>query len=66
VQLMGVCWNDAYRKIFGNNGWESVRDLQTACGQEPFDGLYVARRRFLGTSYASYCVEFLETHLNVS
>jgi len=39
VQLLGVCWNDAYRKIFGYNLWESVRDLPIACGQESFDGL---------------------------
>jgi len=46
---MGVCWNDAYRHIFGYNRWESVRSLQIAHGKSyGFDGLYVdARRRFL-------------------
>jgi len=54
VQLLGVCWNDAFRKIFGYNRWESVRDLQIACGQESFDGLYVdVWRRFLRHSHAS-------------
>jgi len=32
VQLLGVCWNYAYRKVCGYNRWESVRDLQIACG----------------------------------
>jgi len=59
AQLLGVSWNDAYRKIFGYNRWESVRDLQIACGQETSDGLYVdARRRFLRHIHASYCQIF--------
>jgi len=60
-------WVECNINTNGINVWESVRDLQIACGQKPLDGLYVdVRRRFLLHSHASYCVEFLKTYLNVS
>jgi hypothetical protein len=34
VRNIGVCWNDAFRKIYGVNRWESVTLLQWFC-KEP-------------------------------
>ena len=40
VKEMGVCWNDSFRKIFGYNKWESVKELQLYLGELPFEYLY--------------------------
>src|SRR3981081_1498140 len=40
VSALGVCWNDAFRKIFGMNRWESVKLLQFYCDELPFNYLY--------------------------
>jgi len=38
-----VCWNNAYRRIFYYDSWESVKALQFCCGRLDFYhvGLYV-------------------------
>jgi len=40
VRQLGVCWNDAFRKIFGYQRWESVKELQYYCGELSFPYLY--------------------------
>ena len=48
VQELGVCWNDAFRKIFSYNRWESVKLLQFFCGCLDFTHIYdLLRLRFL-------------------
>jgi len=33
---LGVCWNDAFRRIFGLNRWESLKLIQYFCGALDF------------------------------
>ena len=48
VQELGVCWNDAFRKSFSYNRWESVKLLQFFCGCLDFTHIYdLLRLRFL-------------------
>ena len=50
VNELGVCWNDAFRKIFNYNRWESVKVLQFFCGCLDFSHIYdLFRLRFLST-----------------
>ena len=48
VKDLGVCWNDSFRKIFGSNHWESVKELQWHLGELPFEFIYdLYRWKFL-------------------
>jgi len=48
IRALGVCWNDAFRKIFCYSRWESVKLLQFFCGCLDFVHIYdLARFRFL-------------------
>ena len=50
VKELGVCWNNAFRKIFSCNSWESVKVLQYFCGCLDFTRIYdLLRLRFLST-----------------
>ena len=50
VNELGVCWNDAFRKILNFNRWESVKVLQFFCGCLDFTHIYdLCRLRFLST-----------------
>jgi len=43
-----VCWNNAFRKIFPRNRWESVKQLQYYCGCLGLRHIYdLARFRFV-------------------
>ena len=45
---MAVCWNDAFRKIFHFNRFESVKELMYFCSELDFQHLYdLARINFL-------------------
>ena len=55
VKQIGVCWNDSFRKIFGFNRWESVKELQLNLGELPFEYLYDL-----------YCLKFLSNRNNIS
>jgi hypothetical protein len=55
VKQIGVCWNDSFRKIFGSNRWESVKELQFNLGELPFEYLYDL-----------YCLKFLSNRNNIS
>jgi len=33
IQKMNVCWNNVYRRVFGMNLWESVKELQLLCNR---------------------------------
>ena len=41
---LGVCWNDAFRKIFSYHRWESVKLLQYYFGSLDFRHYYVIQR----------------------
>ena len=48
VNDLGVCWNDAFRKIFHYNRWESVKQLQFFSGCMDLRHMYdLARCKFL-------------------
>ena len=48
IRVLGVCWNDAFRKVFNYRRWESVKMLQHFCGCLDFVHMYdLARLRFL-------------------
>ena len=50
VNELSVCWNDAFRKIFHFNRWESAKQLHYYSGCLDFMHLYdLARYRFLST-----------------
>jgi len=50
VKVLGVCWNDAFHKIYSYNRWESVKVLQYFCGCLDFTHIYdLLRLRFLST-----------------
>ena len=56
VKEIGVCWNDAFRKIFGYNRWESVKELQWHLGELPFEFIYdIYRWKFLNNRSLSDC-----------
>jgi len=40
IKDLGVCWNDSFRKNFGFNRWESVKELQWHKGELPFEFIY--------------------------
>ena len=43
---LNVCWNNAYRKVFGMHVWESVKELQFLC--ERLDFRYICTlKKFL-------------------
>mgnify|MGYP003519444986 CR=1 FL=1 len=46
VQELGVCWNDAFRKIFSYDRWESVKLLQFFCGCLDFTHIYFVKIMF--------------------
>jgi len=33
IKKLNVCWNNVFRKIFGMNVWESVKQIQFFCGR---------------------------------
>jgi len=33
---LNVCWNNAYRKVFGMHAWQSVKELQIMCERLDF------------------------------
>jgi len=37
LQQLWVYWNDAYRKVFHYQRYETVKELQYFCGDLPFD-----------------------------
>jgi len=37
IRGLAACWNDAFRKIFGFNQWESVKPVQHCYGLGLFD-----------------------------
>jgi DMSO/TMAO reductase YedYZ heme-binding membrane subunit len=48
IKALSVCWNDAFRKIFNFNRWESVKHLQYFCGCLDFKHIYdMSRYKFL-------------------
>jgi hypothetical protein len=64
VRQLSVCYNDGYRKIFGYNRWESVKNVQRMCGDLPFEYLYdSARLRFycnlVNVNYFLSCLSVL-------
>ena len=36
IREFSVCWNNVYRRIFGTNKWESVKQIQYFCGRLDF------------------------------
>ena len=40
-----TCWNNAYRRIFRINAWESVTDLQFFCGKSNLKTIIETRKR---------------------
>jgi hypothetical protein len=40
IHDLSVCWNDAFRKIFKYQRWESVKQLQYYCGELDFKHMY--------------------------
>jgi len=40
IHHLSVCWNEAFRKIFGFKRRESVKELQLCCGEMSFKYLY--------------------------
>jgi len=56
VRELGVCWNDAFRRIIDLNRWESVKLIRYFCGALDFKHYYdIQRWRFvsnIGTKVA--------------
>ena len=49
IRDLAVCWNDAFRKIFPHNRWESVKDVLFC--ELPFELLYdLMRWKFLSST----------------
>jgi len=40
LSQLGICWNDAFPKIFGFHRWESVELVQYFCQELSFDYIY--------------------------
>ena len=61
VKAVGVCWNDAFRKIFGLNRWDSVSCIQGFCNELSFSYIYDLYRWNFLYNCASSCapVSFL-------
>lgn len=58
INELAVCWNDAFRKIFNYNRWESVKQLQYFCGCLDFGHMYdLARYKFM--SHVSSKLQYL-------
>ena len=55
IHHLSVCWNDAFRKIFGFKRCESVKQLQFCCGEMLFNYLYYLSKSS-GTSLSVYLV----------
>jgi hypothetical protein len=59
VAELSVCWNDAFRKIFNMQRFESVKELIFYCGETDFSHMYdLARIKILRMvcSKFSYCI----------
>ena len=58
ISKLNTCWNNAYRRIFRMNAWESVTDLQFFCGKSNLKTIIETRKRkFFNNVYvASNCV----------
>ena len=59
IASLSVCWNDAFRKIFDMQRYESVKEVIFYCGELDFSHMYdLARIRFLRTVCLkfSYCI----------
>ena len=63
VKSLSVCWNDAFRKVFQLNRWESMSYIQYFCGDLSFRLIYDSCRwNFLqNCSHSCYSVRFLST-----
>lgn len=44
LRQLNVCWNDAFRKIFGFKRYESVKELQCFCGEMSVHYIYYLAR----------------------
>jgi len=44
IHQLSVCWNNAYRRIFYYNSWESVKALQFYCGRLDFHHVCVKQK----------------------
>jgi len=63
IRDVSVCWNDAFRKIFKYNRWESVKMVQYFCGVLDFTHYYHMHRwKFLHSlgNKVPYFKEFAE------
>ena len=63
VRDLSVAWNDAYRRIFHNARWESVKELMYFCGDLDMEHLYNMHRwEFMidVRNKFSYCTILLE------
>ena len=47
LSQLNACWNNAYRKVFKMNQWESVKLLQWFCGQLDFKHILEQRKLIL-------------------
>jgi len=55
VKVLGVCWNDTFRKMFGYNRWESVTELQYNSHEMPFEYIYDLCKCNICTTAAYSC-----------
>ena len=44
ISQRNACWNNAYRKLFKMNQWESIKQLQWFCGRLDFIHILVQRK----------------------
>jgi len=71
LSQLGICWNDAFRKIFGFHRWESVKLVQYFCQELSFDYIYdLARWQFLESfhrkiSYLNHFYKIFESQYNL-
>ena len=65
VKPLNMCWNDAFRKIFGINRWESVASIQYFCNELSFMFLYELLQWKFTTSCGLACpsVEYIHSIL---
>jgi len=48
IRTIIVCWNDAFRRVFGFKRYESVKELQWYCGEMSLTNIYkLARWNFV-------------------
>jgi len=65
VKELGVCCNDAFRKIFSYNRWESVKVLQFFCGCLDLTHINdLLRLRFLSTYTVANKLLFLNVFVS--